>query len=137
MATKKQKPTGASEAKAPTGAILSKYLRSIALDVETITDDGSPVTKAAALAKLVWQYALGFEQDINPDHPDKGKARVPPAVWAIELLYNRIEGKIPVAVIEDNARSLTEKVSDLAKARVNALAKASVEDEDARADDEA
>jgi hypothetical protein len=47
------------------------------------------------------------------------------------LLYNRIEGKIPVAVVEDQGRSLTEKVSDLGKARINSLAKASVDDEEA------
>jgi hypothetical protein len=118
--------------KVPTGAVLSKYLRALALDIETTDDAGDPVTKAAALAALVWKHALGFEQP-NPDK--KGTTKVPPATWAIELLYNRIEGKIPLAVVEDQGRSLTDKVSDLGKARINAAAKASVEeDDDAPAD---
>jgi hypothetical protein len=111
----------------PTGAILSKYLRALALEVETMDAEGDPVTKAAALAALVWKHALGFEEFVNPDKPDV-KRVVPPAVWAIDLLYNRIEGKIPLAVVEDQGRSLTEKVSDLGKARINSLAKASAPD---------
>jgi hypothetical protein len=50
---------------------------------------------------------------------------------AIELLYNRIEGRIPVAIVEENARSLTEKVSDLGKARINSMAKAAAENAEA------
>ena len=56
--------------RAPTGAILSKYLRSLAVEIETIDDDGDQITKAAALAALVWRYALGFEE-ADPDNPDK------------------------------------------------------------------
>jgi hypothetical protein len=111
--------------KVPTGAILSKYLRALALDVETLDPNGDPMTKAQVLADLVWQHALGEVRDL--DNPDK-KKRVPPAVWAIDILYNRIEGKIPVAVVEDQGRSLTDKVSDLGKARINSLAKASAEE---------
>lgn len=106
--------------KVPTGAILSKYLRALALDVETMDDAGDPVTKAQALAALVWKHALGFEE-ADLDNPDK-KTLNKPAVWAIDLLYNRIEGKIPLAVVEDQGKSLTDKVSDLGKARINALA---------------
>lgn len=104
----------------PTGAILSKYLRALAMDIHTVDDDGKPVNKAAVLAKLVWQHALGFEER-DPDDPNKMTPHKP-ATWAIELLFNRIEGKIPLAVVEDQGRSLAEKVSDLGKARANALA---------------
>ena len=114
--------------KVPTGAILSKYLRALALDVETVNPEGDPVTKAQVLAGLVWKHALGFEDLRDPDNPEKGRVRVPPTVWAIDLLYNRIEGKIPLAVVEDQGRSLTEKVSDLGKAKINSLAQASAED---------
>jgi hypothetical protein len=119
MATEKRK------LKAPTGAILSKYLRALALEVETVNADGDPVVKAEALAELVWKYALGFDKK----EPDSDKTTyIPPATWAIEILYNRIEGKIPVAVVEDQGRSLTEKVSDLGKAKINAMTKAATED---------
>jgi hypothetical protein len=114
--------------KAPTGAILSKYLRALALDIETVDADGDPVTKAAALAALVWKSALGYKEL----DPKTGQEVVHAPDWrAIETLYNRIEGKIPVAVVEDQGRSLTEKVSDLGKAKVNALAKAAADEEEA------
>jgi hypothetical protein len=119
--------------KVPTGAILSKYLRALAVEAESMTDGGDIITKAAALAALVWKHALGFEEPVNPDKPDEGKVRNKPATWAIELLYNRIEGKIPVAVVEDQGKSLTEKVSDLGKAKINAAASAAA---DEREDDE-
>jgi hypothetical protein len=111
---------------APKGAILSKFLRALAVEVETVDDSGDPVIKAAALAKLVWQYALGFEKS-DPDKPDK-KITIPPDWRAIELLYNRIEGKIPLAVVEDQGRSLADKVSDLGKAKINSMAKAAADE---------
>jgi hypothetical protein len=114
--------------RAPTGAILSKYLRALALDVETMDDSGDPITKAQALAKLVWQYALGFEKE-DPDNPGK-KTHIPPDWRAIDLLYNRIEGKVNLMPPEETGRSLTEKISDLGKAKLNSLAKAAAPDEE-------
>jgi hypothetical protein len=110
-----------------TGAILSKYLRNLAVEMHTLDDDGEIVSKAAALATLVWKHALGYKE-IDP----KTNVEIThdPDWRAIELLYNRVEGKIPVAVVEDQARSLTEKVSDLGKARINSLTKAATEDEE-------
>ena len=113
MAPKKKK------IKAPTGAILSKYLRMLALDIETMNEDGDLVTKAEALAGLVWKYALGFEEQ-DPDNPEKTLCHRP-ATWAVDLLYNRIEGKIPLAAIEEGAHSLTERVTEMGKAKINAL----------------
>ena len=116
--------------KTPTGAILSKYLRAMALDIETMSPEGDVITKAAALAQTVWKYALGFEEPADPHKPDGPRTKIPPAVWAIEVLYNRIEGKIPVAVVEDQGRSLTDKVSDLGKAKINAMTRAAAEQEE-------
>jgi hypothetical protein len=124
---------GDRKLKTPTGAILSKYLRALALEIHTLNKDGDPQTKAAALAELVWDYALGHtEKDVKTGT----EVKVAPAVWAIECLYNRIEGKIPVAVIEDQGRSLTEKVSDLGKAKINAMAKAAAEAKEEDGSDE-
>ena len=120
----RKKPVDDKRLKVPTGAILSKYLRALALDVESMTDDGDPVTKAQKLADLVWKYALGAV-----DEKDSTK-KAPPAVWAITLLYERIEGKVPIAVPDESGRSLTDKVSDLGKAKANALAEAAAEDSD-------
>jgi hypothetical protein len=116
--------------KVPTGAVLSKYLRALALEIHTTDNDGDPVSRAEALAELVWKHALGFQRPKDEHKPDGPKEVIPPATWAIELLYNRIEGKIPLAVVEDQGRSLTEKVTELGKARINSLAKASTEEGD-------
>lgn len=114
--------------RAPTGAILSKYLRALALDIETQDDKGDPVTRAAALAQFVWKAALGYKElDVKT-----GKETAHEPDWrAIELLYNRIEGKVPVATPEDNSQSLADKVSDLGKARANSLCKAATENAEA------
>lgn len=104
---------------APTGTILSKYLRLLALDIETIDDDGDPVTKAEALAALVWRHALGFEE-ADPDNPAK-VTRHRPATWAVDLLYNRIEGKVPLLPPEDSNGPLPDRISELSKATINAM----------------
>jgi hypothetical protein len=121
---KKSAPVEEKRLKVPTGAILSKYLRALALDIESMDDSGDPVTKAQKLAELVWKHALGFTDEKDPTK------RIPPATWAIELLFNRVEGKIPLAVVEDQGRSLTDKVSDLGKAKANSLAEAASENDD-------
>jgi hypothetical protein len=112
--------------RAPTGAILSKYLRALALDMETVNDDGDPVTKAAALAKFVWQAALGY-RSVDPKN---GSVIVHEPDWrAIELLYNRIEGRIAIAPPEEVGHSLIEKVTEMGRARANSLAAAATEAE--------
>ena len=111
--------------KVPTGAVLSKYLRALAVDIETTNADGDLITKAEALALLVWKSALGWKE-LDP----KTDAEIvhTPDWRAIELLYNRIEGKIPIAVVEEQGKNLIEKVSEMGRARINSLAKAAAEE---------
>jgi hypothetical protein len=118
--------------KAPTGAVLSKYLRALALDIETTNAEGDLVTKAQALAALVWKHALGF---IERDPKTDVEVVHPPDWRAIDTIFNRVEGKVANAIVEDTGRSLTEKMTDLGRARINALAKASVEDPPEEAED--
>lgn len=114
--------------RAPTGPILSKFLRSLALDIETTDDDGDPVTKAAALAALVWKYALGFtEVDVKTNTELKHE----PDWRAVTLLFDRIEGKVISAPPEEIGHSLVEKVTEMGRARANSLAKAAAEDMEA------
>ena len=113
--------------RAPTGPILSRYLRALAQEIHTVDKNGDPLSRAAALAELVWKYALGFTK--LAEKPDEKDQQIPPATWAIELLYNRIEGKVMTAPPDDQGHSLTDKVTELGRARANSLAKAAAEED--------
>lgn len=94
-----------------TGPILTKFLREMAQEEVTVGDDGSPETRAKRLAKIVWEHALGT-------YPDLKK----PAQWAIELVYDRMEGRIAQAMpLDVNKRPMSEKIGDIARKTINAL----------------
>lgn len=118
----KEKPKPKRKVRTPTGAILTKFLRILSQDIETVNEDGDLVTKAQALADMVWKYALGWtEQD--PDDPEKTLKHKP--MWqAVQLLYDRIEGKVQPAAPEETGKTLPEKVAELSKSRINAAAEA-------------
>ena len=119
-----------SEVKAPTGPMLSKFLRMVAQDIETSTNDKNfdPITKAEALARLVWKYALGWIE-YDPDDPGKVVMVHKPDWRAVALLYDRIEGKVAAAIPDDKSLTLPEKVDELAKANLNAIAQSTQEDD--------
>jgi len=103
---------------------LTLHLRQIAAESETMLDDGRVITKGEALAILLWRKALGF---VDRD-PKTGEEVVhKPESWAINLIFDRVEGKVPLSV-PDERQGLTasERVSDLAKLRINAHAVAAV-----------
>lgn len=104
----------------PSSKALTGHLRALSKEAESIADDGEIITKAEALAMLLWQYALGWEE-ADPDDPNKTVMHRP-AQWAIQMVYDRLEGKAPAA-IEDGSGTMTaaDKVSELAKTSVNAL----------------
>jgi hypothetical protein len=113
----KAKPTAG---KVPTGQLLSRFLRQLATEVETISENGTPVTKAQVLAELVWKTALGYEK-ADPDDPNKKKYQ-PPAQWAIQMIYDRLEGRIPEALQDTKGGTIAEKVTELGRKQVNELA---------------
>lgn len=84
-------------------------------------DGGEYLTRNEAVAWLLWQYALGFEEK-DPDNNDK-TIKVKPQRWAIELLWDRLEGKAPSAVHDDKGTlTAADKVSDQAVSRMNKIA---------------
>lgn len=101
---------------------LTNNLRKLAAQAESTDDDGNIIDKGAKLAELLWKKALGYtELD-----PKTGKDEFHrPESWAILLIYERLEGKTPVAMPDENAsHKVGERVSELAKGRLNALATA-------------
>jgi len=125
---KKAKKTK-TEVKTPTGPMLSKFLRMVAQDIEDTDQNLDPITKAEALARLVWKYALGWTE-YDPDDPNKVVLVHKPDWRAVALLYDRIEGKVVAAIPDDKNLTLPEKVDELAKANLNAIAMSTQEDDD-------
>lgn len=106
---------------------LTKYLRELSSEAHTIDDEGTMITKGEALARLIWAKALGGMIPILDDEGRSVMRFEKPATWAIELVYDRIEGKTP-QTIEDHTGGMTaaDRVSELAKTRLNNEAEASL-----------
>ena len=111
--------------KSRAGRLLSEYLRRIAQEETELTEgtaleSGTLITKAEAIARLMFKLALGYKEinkagDKDIIHgPDRGM---------IALIWDRIEGR--ATPINDNLakrRTLPKKVSDENKRRMNELA---------------
>lgn len=108
------------------GVVLSTKLREIAQEETQFIKDPEGdrmVTKAEALARLMWKMALGYKETeikangvVETIHgPDRGM---------IQLIWDRIEGRAtPVNDNLQNKRKLPDKVSDANKQRLNDMAK--------------
>lgn len=106
-------------------ALLTDTLLSLAKEkTEPVENSTKCQTKAQALAGLIWKKALGY----NETNGENGKVRYyPPATWAIQIIYDRLEGKAGPPEEKAGSRpKITKRVSDLAKSRVNKLAESSV-----------
>ena len=105
---------------------LTDKLRELAAEVHNMDPDGTMVTRGEALATLLFNKALGYKERIIDDDGDEAEIVHPPEAWAINLVYDRLEGKTPVAIQEDTGKiKAKDKVGDLAKKQLNALAAAS------------
>ncbi len=115
--------------------LLTKFINEIALEQhdEAIMVDREAVcvTKAEALARLMWKNALGWIERV--DIVDKKSGIVlgvkeiyhsPDKIY-VTMLYDRMEGKVaPVEPEKADAKvSVAEKVSREGKNRLNSMAK--------------
>jgi hypothetical protein len=112
--------------------MLSRYLRQIAN--EKTESDGSlnpgdgrvrMMSKAEALARQIWRLALGWKEDVKVEKDGKVKMvekHHPPDPKFVDIVLDRIEGKV-AAQGEDKVKKqpLSERVSDLAKRKLNAM----------------
>ncbi len=118
-----------SPPKAPTigdkvraGQLLSSYLRRIAQEETEFVagpDGDVMVSKAEALARLMFKLALGWEED----DVKTGKKKVHnPSAGMIALIWDRIEGRsVPLASGDKQGRTLPKKVSEESKNRLNRM----------------
>jgi hypothetical protein len=108
------------------GKELTRHLRELAAEAEGMSESGDVETKARALAALVWKKALGYKaNEMRGEAANRIMVEVehPPEAWAIQLIWNRLEGKEPQSSTEEGGKiSAAEKVGELARDRVNTLA---------------
>jgi hypothetical protein len=119
MSKKNNPPTG----KVPSKATLTKHLRELSASLsERIADDGHALTKAEALAAVIWERAIGWTEIAE------GGTEVPhkPEPWAVALIYERLEGRCPTAMdVGSTKGTVADRVSDLGRTKINNLTIAS------------
>jgi len=100
---------------------LVDWLHDIGAEAFTIDEEGEIITKDEQLARMMFRMALGWEEK-DPDNPDR-LVKHKPDKQMMMFIVERREGKSPMAK-PDEAETATaaEKVSDLARARLNKLA---------------
>lgn len=102
---------------------LTKHLQSLGAEAHTMLDDGTPITREEALARLLWNMALGYTEKTLNDEGHWVETYHKPVAWAMQAVWDRREGKVPTAIGEDENRvKASDRVRDLAKARLNSLA---------------
>jgi hypothetical protein len=105
------------------GRALSKHLNLVGLELHSADAEGNPITNEEALARLLWNMALGYEEMTRNEEGTMTRVVHKPVAWAIQYIYDRKEGRAAPTVLEDEGRmKAAEKVRDLAKARLNGLA---------------
>ena len=107
---------------------LTRYLERLAEEMHTVEDGGKPLSKAEALAKLLWNKALGYTEQVLRDGT-WAEVRHPPESWAIHLVYDRLEGRVDSTgkgKDTDGEKPVHEKVAEIAKARLNEAAERAV-----------
>jgi len=114
-----------------TGMLLSQFIRSIALEqTELIKDtDGEDrlVSKAEAVAQWLWKEALGYIQEIVHEDGTKEEIVHQPDKWAIDRIWDRMEGRAPLMNPEKkDRRSIADRVSEQGKKRSNKIAESSL-----------
>ncbi len=101
---------------------LSKLIKRIGQEQHTIDDAGIGITKFEALARLVWDRALGCTKK-DPKtgaetvfHPDK---------TFIGMVFDRTEGKVAPAVSNDGNKkaTLSSRIKEQSVKRLNQMSK--------------
>lgn len=101
---------------------LTRYLAELGKQVHTKRDDGSFVTREEALAEVLWRMALGWSERVRDNTGAWAEVYHAPVSWAIQLLWDRRDGKPAQAQPEEATRiKATDKVRELARSRINQL----------------
>jgi len=102
---------------------LTKFLKELAMEAESIDDEGETITKGKALALLLFKKALGYSSIRIGEDGNRVEVYHKPESWAIQYIYDRLEGRVPQAATEEKGGpSIAEKIQEISRAKANALA---------------
>jgi len=110
---------------------LSYHLAKIGEEMETVSDDGTPITKEEALARLLYKKALGYTEQRTVEDEYGNKSMVedyhPPENWALQAIWDRREGRPTPSQSDSDKKGMSaaEKVRELAQKRMKKITQAS------------
>lgn len=117
------------------GQLLSKWLRQIAEEKtefakgEDSNGEDRMVTKAEAIARLIWKKALGYSEIAVNSKGVEVTENHPPDRTMINLLLDRIEGRAPMSTdMGKKKRSIADRVGEQGKERIKKAGEINVTD---------
>lgn len=121
MAEKKKKRN--SRAKA--NRLISKYLTEMATKEDAFlkVDDSEDriCTRAEALAQIIWDHTLGFEETL-----DSGvMVKHAPNLSYMKVLLERMEGKVQDVSATKSKKSIADRIQEQTKTKINDIAEKS------------
>lgn len=118
--------TNESKKKQRAGQILSSLLRDIAEEKTELggtVDDPKMITKARALAELIWKRGLGWTEQKSTTDGLIDIEHQPDRVY-VAMLLDRLEGR--VAAVEAGGkerRKVSDRVGEQSQKRINKISK--------------
>jgi len=106
------------------GHLISSFIRSVAQ--EKVAGETDAITRAEALARLLWDMALGRSKVVDIETGKISTEYISPDKHAMDIIMDRMEGK--VGTFEDEKKkseNIPDRVSRKNKARINKLSKKS------------
>jgi hypothetical protein len=119
--------------KTKAGQLLSRFLRQISEEVTELDQkDGEDVlvSKAEKLARIMFKEALGYKEIELGKNGGRKEIIHRPDKYMLALLFERIEGRAPLAQDDGNKRDVPDRVDDQAKSRISAAGEISESDAD-------
>ncbi len=102
--------------RAKAGKLLTRFLEEIAEEQTELGDGEELITKAEALARLIWKRALGYTDSDVKTGVDTVYA---PESSKINIIFERIEGKAPMAGTEKADKlTVSERIKEVGKKRI-------------------
>jgi len=113
------------------GMLLSQFVRDIALEEtqfeKNIGGKDKMISKAEALARLIWKRALGYIEEKVEDDGTKTKIIHAPDRIMMAMIFDRMEGRAPLMNPDKKSgRTIADKVSEQGKKRSNKIADSSL-----------